>query len=60
MYDYEIQVPISRFRRELNTWIRFIGKNPESSIILTRNTIAVAAVVSPSWYEKRIPTTNIE
>ena len=50
MFIYEINVPLSRFRRELNAWMRFNEKNPESSIILIRNNIAIAAVVSPSRY----------
>ena len=52
MFDYEVQVPISRFRRELNRWMRFIETNPENPIILTRNNIAIAAVISPSSYKE--------
>jgi len=51
MYQYEVKVPLSRFRRELNSWMRFIDENPHNSIILTRNKQVVAAVVSPSRYK---------
>lgn len=52
IFQYEVNVPLSRFRRELNSWIRFIDKNPENSIMLTRNNNVVAVVVSPSRYKE--------
>lgn len=51
MFDHEQQVPLSRFRRELNSWMRFFEKNPEKVIILTRNNITVSTIVSPSRYK---------
>lgn len=50
--EYNVNVPISRFRRELNTWMKFIDENPENSIMLTRNNKVVAVVVSPSRYKE--------
>ena len=52
MSQYKVNVPLSRFRRELNSWMRFIDNNPENSIMLTRNNKVVAAVVSPSRYKE--------
>ena len=30
MRKYSFSIPLSRFRRELNTWMRFIDKNPNN------------------------------
>ena len=52
MFQYEVNVPLSRFRRELNSWMRFIDKNPKNSIMITRKNRVVAVVVSPSRYSE--------
>lgn len=48
----KILIPISRFRRELNKWMRFIENNPEEVLFLTRNKIKDGVITSPEWYEK--------
>ena len=52
MFKYNINIPLSRFRRELNAWMRFIEINPEKTIYLTRNNKVVTAVISPIAYDK--------
>ena len=51
MFKYGVNVPISRFRRELNSWMRFTEKNPENTIYITRNNKVVYVAVSPLHYE---------
>jgi hypothetical protein len=51
MFNYGVNVPISRFRRELNSWMRFLEKNPENTIYLTKNKKAVICVISPQQHE---------
>lgn len=41
---------MSRFRRELNQWLRYIQKNPESKITVTRNNKHVGVLIPPSTY----------
>ena len=52
MFKYGVNVPISRFRRELNSWMRFIDKNPENTIYITKNNKVVSVAVSPLHYER--------
>lgn len=47
----EVTIPISRFRRELKKCMRFINKNPDNVIFITKNKINVGVVLSPERYE---------
>lgn len=40
-------VPVSKFKRELNKWLRYIDKYPNNKIIISRNGCKVAVMVSP-------------
>jgi len=51
-FKYSVNVRVSRFRRELNTWMRFLEKEPKNTIYLTRNNKVVISVISPHQYEK--------
>ena len=51
-FKYGVHIPISRFRREINSWIRFIDKNPDNTIYITKNNKVISVVVSPMYYEK--------
>jgi len=44
-------LPISRLRRELNKWIRWIDGNSDGELFITRNRIVIAIMVSPSYYK---------
>lgn len=52
MFNYGVNIPISRFRRELNSWMRFLEKNPENTIYLTKNNKVVFSAISPEQHEK--------
>jgi len=43
---------MSRFRRELNQWLRYVQNNPESKIVVTRNNKNVGILMPPSTYSK--------
>lgn len=52
MFNDGVNVPISRFRRELNSWMRFLEKKPENIIYLTKNNKVVISVISPQQHER--------
>lgn len=51
-FNYSVLIRMSRFRRELNQWLRFIQNNPESKIVVTRNNKHVGVLIPPSTYSK--------
>ena len=51
MFKYSANVPLSRFRRELNSWMRFLDNESENTIYITRNNKVVYVAVSPLHYE---------
>jgi PHD/YefM family antitoxin component YafN of YafNO toxin-antitoxin module len=52
MFKYIVNVPVSRFRRELNAWMRFLENEPENTIHVTRNNKVVLIAISPQRYER--------
>jgi len=52
MFNYNVNVPVSRFRREPKTWMRFIEKNPEITVFLTKNNKVIISAISPQQYKK--------
>jgi len=50
--NYSVLIRMSRFRRELNQWLRFVQNNPESKIVVTRNNKHVGVLIPPSAYSK--------
>ncbi len=52
MFKYSVNIPLSRFRREHNTWKRFFDKNPDNTINLTRNNKVITVVITPRSYEE--------
>ena len=51
-FNYSVLIRMSRFRRELNQWLRFVQNNPESKILITRNNKHVGVLIPPSTYSK--------
>jgi PHD/YefM family antitoxin component YafN of YafNO toxin-antitoxin module len=47
-----VLIRMSKFRRELNQWLRFVQNNPESKIVVTRNNKHVGVLIPPSTYSK--------
>jgi len=47
-----LEVPISRLRRELNKWIRYIDNNPDTIIYITKSNIRLGVLMSPKHYKK--------
>jgi len=47
-----LSIPMSRLKRELNKWIKVIGKQPDTVIYVTRNNTNVSVIVSPSYHER--------
>jgi len=47
---YKVRIPISRFKREIKKWVRYIKDNPEHVIYITRNNIDIGAFISPTLY----------
>ncbi len=52
MLKYGVNVPLSRFRRELNTWMRFLDNEPENTIYITRNNKVVYVTISYQHYQR--------
>jgi len=48
----EIDVAMSKFRREMNKWIRHINNNPYDVIIIHRSGLRIAAFMSPALYNE--------
>ena len=44
--QYNILIPKTRLRRELNQWLRWIKKNPDCSVIATRKNVSMAVLTS--------------
>jgi len=51
-FNYSVLIRMSRFRREINQWLRYVQNNPESKIVITRNNIHVGVLIPPSTYSK--------
>ena len=47
-----VNIPISRFRRELNTWMLFLKQHPENPVYITRKNKVVLVAISPLKYEE--------
>ncbi len=56
MNNDEKFIPIHRFRRELNKWMRYVSKKPKTTIILTRNNVKTLIVISPKKYTVLLKT----
>ena len=52
MFEYSVNIPLSRFRRELNTWMRFLDGEPDNAIYITRNNKVIFVAVSPQRCER--------
>ena len=46
----KIRVPQSRFRRELNKWLRYLENNPLDTIYVTRNKKDIGVMISPEQF----------
>lgn len=44
-------IPVSRFRREMNKWMRYIDNNKEDVLFITRNKTIDGVITSPEWME---------
>lgn len=51
-FNYSVLIRMSRFRRELNQWLRLVQNNPESKIVVTRNNKHVGVLIPPSTYRE--------
>ncbi len=51
-FNYSVLIRMSRFRRELNQWLRYVQNNPESKIVITRNNKHVGVLMPPSTDSK--------
>lgn len=51
-FNYSVLIRMSRFRRELNQWLRFVQHNPESKIVITKNNKHIGVLIPPSSYSK--------
>ena len=51
-FNFSVLIRMSRFRRELNQWLRFVQNNPESKITITRNNKHVGVLIPTSTYSK--------
>ena len=54
MFKYSVNIPLSRFRRELNSWMRFLDNEPENTIYITKNNKVVYVAISQLKYENLI------
>ncbi len=45
-----IILPVSKFRRELNKWMRYINNHPDEVIHISRNKKRVGVIMSPELY----------
>jgi len=45
------KIPLSRFTREMKKWIRYVEKNPNSVIHITRNKLDFGVFMSPEKYD---------
>ena len=51
-FNYNVLIRMSRFKRELNQWLRYVQNNPESKIVITRNNKHIGVLIPPSTYSK--------
>lgn len=54
----KIKIPLSRFRRELNKWVRYIKNNQEDVIYITQNNKIFGVILSPNRYNTIINLIN--
>jgi len=53
-----VKIPLSRFAREQNQWMRYINNNPDDVIYITRNKLDYVVVMSPKLYDSLVDDVN--
>lgn len=59
MIRKEIEIPISKARRELAKLGRILSKEPETVYILTKNGAPVSVLTSVKFYEEQIKSVKL-
>ena len=54
-----VKIPLSRFAREMNQWMRYINNNPDAVIYITRNKLDYVVFMSPTLYESLVDDVNL-
>lgn len=55
----EIEIPISKARRELTKLGRILNKEPETVYILTKNGTPVSVLTSVKFYEEQVKAVEL-